>query len=49
MPSVTVNGAELHYEVRGDGPPVLFVMGATGLGGHFDQVADAARRRVHGA
>ncbi len=39
MPSVTVNGAELHYEARGDGPPVLLVMGATGLGGHFDEVA----------
>jgi pimeloyl-ACP methyl ester carboxylesterase len=39
MPSVTVNGAELHYEVRGGGPPVLLVMGATGVGGHFDQVA----------
>jgi pimeloyl-ACP methyl ester carboxylesterase len=40
MPSVTVNGAELYYEVRGAGPPVLLVMGATGDGGHFDVLAD---------
>ena len=30
MPTITVNGAELYYEVRGDGPPVLLIMGATG-------------------
>jgi pimeloyl-ACP methyl ester carboxylesterase len=40
MPSVTVNGAELYYEVRGAGPPVLLIMGATGDGGHFDELAD---------
>jgi pimeloyl-ACP methyl ester carboxylesterase len=39
MPSVAVNGAELHYELRGKGPSVLLVMGATGVGGHFDEVA----------
>jgi pimeloyl-ACP methyl ester carboxylesterase len=39
MPSVEVNGAELHYELRGKGPSVLLVMGATGVGGHFDEVA----------
>jgi len=40
MPMVSVNGAELYYEVRGSGPPVLFVMGATGDGGHFEALAD---------
>jgi pimeloyl-ACP methyl ester carboxylesterase len=39
MPTVAVNGAELHHEVRGNGPPVLLIMGATGDGGHFDQLA----------
>jgi pimeloyl-ACP methyl ester carboxylesterase len=40
MPGVTVNGAELYYEVRGSGPPVLLIMGGTGDGGHFDTLAD---------
>jgi pimeloyl-ACP methyl ester carboxylesterase len=40
MPMVSVNGAEIYYEVRGSGPPVLLVMGATGDGGHFDTLAD---------
>jgi pimeloyl-ACP methyl ester carboxylesterase len=38
MPTRSINGAELFYEVRGEGPSVLFVMGATGVGGHFEQV-----------
>ena len=40
MPSVIVNGTELYYEIRGVGPPVLLIMGATGDGGHFDAFAD---------
>ena len=40
MPSLIVNGAELYHEVRGTGPPVLLIMGATGDGGHFDAFAD---------
>jgi pimeloyl-ACP methyl ester carboxylesterase len=40
MPRVTVNGTELYYEIRGTGPPVLLIMGATGDGGHFDALAD---------
>jgi pimeloyl-ACP methyl ester carboxylesterase len=40
MPRVTVNGAELYYEIRGAGPPLLLIMGATGDGGHFDELAD---------
>jgi pimeloyl-ACP methyl ester carboxylesterase len=37
---VIVNGTELYYEIRGTGPPVLLIMGATGDGGHFDAFAD---------
>jgi hypothetical protein len=37
MPRVTVNGTELYHEIRGAGPPVLLIMGATGDGGHFDR------------
>ncbi len=40
MPLLTVNGAELYHEVRGDGPALLFVMGASGDAGHFEQLAD---------
>ena len=40
MPTVSVNGAELYHEIRGSGPPVLLIMGATGDGGHFDTLAD---------
>src|SRR3954453_1077043 len=39
MPTVTVNGTELYHEVRGTGPPILLIMGATGDGGHFDTLA----------
>ncbi len=38
--SVNVNGAEIYHEVRGSGPPVLFIQGATGDGGTFEQVAN---------
>ena len=40
MPLLSVDGAELYHEVRGDGPPVLLIMGMTGDGGHFDTLAD---------
>lgn len=40
MPLLSVEGAELHHQVRGDGPPVLLIMGMTGDGGHFDTLAD---------
>lgn len=40
MPKITVNGTELYHEVRGTGPPVLLIMGGTGDGGHFDELAD---------
>lgn len=38
--TVRVNGTELYYELRGSGPSVLFIQGATGDGGTFDRVAD---------
>jgi pimeloyl-ACP methyl ester carboxylesterase len=40
MPMLRVNGAEIYHEIRGSGPSVLFIMGATGDGGHFDALAD---------
>ena len=39
MPLIGLDGAELYYERRGDGPPVLCVMGATGDAGHFERLA----------
>ena len=36
-----ITGAELYYEVRGRGPAVLLIAGATGDAGHFEQAADA--------
>ena len=40
MATVRANGTELYYEVRGSGPPVLLIMGATGDAGHFEAFAD---------
>jgi pimeloyl-ACP methyl ester carboxylesterase len=40
MPVQAANEAELHYELRGDGTPVLLIMGATGYGGVFDRFAE---------
>ena len=40
------DGLELHYEVRGAGPPVLCVHGATGTGSYdWSRVADALKDR----
>jgi pimeloyl-ACP methyl ester carboxylesterase len=33
-------GASIYHEVRGSGPSVLFIAGATGDGGHFQRVAE---------
>ncbi len=41
MTEITVNGSRLHHEVRGNGPPVLFISGATGDAGHWTGAADA--------
>jgi pimeloyl-ACP methyl ester carboxylesterase len=35
-----VNGTELYHEIRGTGPPLLLIMGATGDAGHFERLAD---------
>ena len=35
-----VNGARIYHEVRGSGPSILFIAGATGDGGHFQRVAE---------
>jgi pimeloyl-ACP methyl ester carboxylesterase len=41
MATIAVNGTTLYYELRGSGPPVLFISGATGDAGHWTEVADA--------
>src|SRR5918994_6224798 len=35
-----VNGTRIYHEVRGSGPPVLFIAGATGDADHFQRVAE---------
>ncbi len=40
MPTMDVNGAALYHELRGAGPPLLLIMGASGDGGVFDRFAD---------
>ena len=39
---VHANGTDLYCEVRGNGPAVLFISGATGDAGHFEKVAERA-------
>jgi len=34
------NETELYYEARGDGPPLLLIMGASGCGGVFGRFAE---------
>jgi pimeloyl-ACP methyl ester carboxylesterase len=36
----SANDAELYYEVRGDGPPLLLMMDASGYGGVFGRFAE---------
>lgn len=38
--TVEANGTTLNYEIRGSGPSVLFISGATGDAGHFERVAE---------
>jgi pimeloyl-ACP methyl ester carboxylesterase len=40
MRTAAVGPVQLYYEVRGSGPPLLLIMGATGDAGHFATVAD---------
>ena len=41
MSVIDVNGTTLYYELRGDGPPLLLIVGSTGDAGHWTAVADA--------
>lgn len=44
MPRVSIGDAELHYEVHGDGPPLLLVPGLGGVGAFWArQIPDLAR------
>lgn len=38
--TIEVNGTRLYHEVRGDGPPVVCISGATGDAGHFEPLAE---------
>jgi pimeloyl-ACP methyl ester carboxylesterase len=40
MPLQAANETQLYYELRGDGPPVLLMMGASGYGGIFSRLAE---------
>ncbi|HEX2126777.1 MAG TPA: alpha/beta hydrolase [Thermoleophilaceae bacterium] len=40
MPTATGVLSDLHHEVRGSGPPVLFIPGASGDAGHFGRAAE---------
>jgi pimeloyl-ACP methyl ester carboxylesterase len=40
MASIRANGTTLYYELRGNGPSLLFISGATGDAGHWTGVAD---------
>jgi pimeloyl-ACP methyl ester carboxylesterase len=40
MPTTTSIRSQLHHEVRGSGPPVLFISGASGDAGHFARTAE---------
>jgi len=42
---VEVNGAMIHYEVRGSGPPLLLIMGLTGDAGWFEPLAELLAER----
>ncbi|MGH2994452.1 MAG: alpha/beta fold hydrolase [Solirubrobacterales bacterium] len=40
MPITTCVLSDLHHEVRGSGPPVIFISGASGDAGHFTRTAE---------
>jgi pimeloyl-ACP methyl ester carboxylesterase len=40
MPTTTSVLSDLHHEVRGTGPPVVFITGASGDAGHFARAAE---------
>jgi pimeloyl-ACP methyl ester carboxylesterase len=41
MPDIDVNGFQLHYEDRGEGPPLLLLHGGTGIGADWQHVFTA--------
>lgn len=41
MPKVSIGDAELHYEITGDGPPLMLVAGLSGLGAFWAQQVPA--------
>jgi pimeloyl-ACP methyl ester carboxylesterase len=48
MPTMTLNGFDVHYDVRGDGEPLLLLHGGMGIGGDWRHVfpTDPPGRRV---
>ena len=40
MPTTTSVVSDLHHELRGSGPAVLFIAGASGDAGHFARTAE---------
>jgi pimeloyl-ACP methyl ester carboxylesterase len=48
MPKVEINGFEMHYEIRGEGQPLLLLHGGLGIGGDWRHVfpSDPAGYRV---
>ena len=38
--TAAIEGTDLYYETRGNGPATLLIPGATGDAGHFDKAAD---------
>jgi len=42
---VDVNGAQIHYEIRGSGLPLLLIMGLTGDAGWFEPLAELLAER----
>ena len=40
MPTTTSILSDLHHELRGSGPAVLFISGASGDAGHFARAAE---------
>ena len=47
MTSISANGATLYYELRGAGPSLLFISGATGDAGHWTGRREYPRRHLH--
>ena len=44
MPLVKIDGADIAYEVHGEGPPVLLVAGLGGAGSYWQPQIEALSR-----